>query len=107
MPVPVVSMKPTTRLILGLIALATLAQPATAQRRREQDAAYAASRDGRIMPLRDVERRVVGAMGGAAYLGPEYDPGSQTYRLKFMRGGSVIWVDVDARTGRELGRSGD
>ncbi len=26
--------------------------------------------------------------------------------LKFMRGGQVIWVDIDARTGEVVGRSG-
>jgi uncharacterized membrane protein YkoI len=42
-------------------------------------------------------------MGGADYLGPEFN--GETYRLKFMRGGRVIWVDVDAATGRILRRS--
>jgi hypothetical protein len=57
------------------------------------------------MPLRSIERRVMPFMGGADYLGPEFN--GQNYRLKFMRGGRVIWVDVDAQTGRILGRSGD
>jgi hypothetical protein len=44
-------------------------------------------------------------MGGADYLGPEFD--GDTYRLKFLNDkGKVIWVDVDARNGRILGRSG-
>ena len=43
-------------------------------------------------------------MRGSTYLGPEFDGG--VYRLKFMRNGSVIWVDVDARTGAVIGRSG-
>ena len=38
------------------------------------------------------------------YLGPEFR--GDTYRLKFMRDGRVIWVDVDAATGRIKGRSG-
>ena len=42
-------------------------------------------------------------MGGADYLGPEFN--GDTYRLKFMRDGHVIWVDVDAATGRILRRS--
>ncbi len=57
------------------------------------------------MPLPKIERRVVPFMGGADYLGPELR--GDTYRLKFMRGGRVIWVDVDAATGRIIGRSGD
>ena len=43
-------------------------------------------------------------MGGAEYLGPEFM--GKSYRLKFMRDGRVIWVDVDAATGRIIGRSG-
>jgi hypothetical protein len=76
-------------------------------RRRDQDEAYQAMRSGQIRPLREIEGRVVPRMGGAAYLGPEFDSGSGTYRLKFMRAGSVIWVDVDGRTGAIVGRSGD
>ena len=30
-----------------------------------------------------------------------------TYRLKFMRGGRVVWIDVDARNGKVLQTSGD
>jgi uncharacterized membrane protein YkoI len=46
-------------------------------------------------------------MGGASLMGFDYDEGDAIYTLKLMRGGSVIWVDVDARTGTILGRSGD
>jgi hypothetical protein len=56
------------------------------------------------MPLPQIERRVMPFMGGADYLGPEFR--GDTYRLKFMRDGRVIWVDVDAATGRIKGRSG-
>ena len=49
------------------------------------------------MPLPQIERRVMPFMGGADYLGPEFR--GDTYRLKFMRDGRVIWVDVDAATG--------
>ena len=43
-------------------------------------------------------------MGGADYLGPELN--GNTYRLKFVdRNGKVIWVDVDAATGRIKGKS--
>jgi hypothetical protein len=37
------------------------------------------------------------------YLGPEYDPAAMVYRLKFIREGHVMFVDVDARTGQVLG----
>jgi hypothetical protein len=71
---------------------------------REQQRAFEATREGRSMPLPQLERRVMPFMGGADYLGPEFNGG--TYRLKFMQNGRVIWVDVDAATGRIIGRSG-
>jgi hypothetical protein len=44
-------------------------------------------------------------MDGAEYLGPELN--GDTYRLKFVNSrGKVIWIDVDAGTGRIIGRSG-
>jgi uncharacterized membrane protein YkoI len=70
---------------------------------RDQDRAFEATKQGRSMPLPNIERRVMPFMGGADYLGPELN--GDTYRLKFMRGGRVIWVDVDAATGRILRRS--
>jgi uncharacterized membrane protein YkoI len=87
----------------ALIAL-VLAAPASAQRRGDQYQAFEARKSGRVLSLREIEDRVLPQMRGSTYLGPEYDGG--VYRLKFMRGGSVIWVDVDARTGAILGRFG-
>lgn len=75
-------------------------------RRRDVDAAYQATLRGQVRPLPEIEARVLPRMGGASYLGPEYDPDTARYRLKFMRGGSVIWVDVDGRTGAVIGQSG-
>ena len=51
-----------------------------------------------------IRDRVMREIGDAEYLGPEFR--GDTYRLKFMRGNRVIWVDVDAATGRIVGRSG-
>ena len=45
-------------------------------------------------------------MTGAQYIGVDFDPGSAVYTLKFLRGGAVIWVDVDGRSGQVLGRTG-
>jgi uncharacterized membrane protein YkoI len=73
-------------------------------RDKEQDAAWRATREGHIMPLRVIEAIVVPRMSGADYLGPELI-GADRYRLKFIRDGQVIWIDVDARTGRIAGRS--
>jgi hypothetical protein len=89
----------------GLIASAWAASPALAGH-RDQDDAYENARTGRIRPLPEIERRVSRDMGGASYLGPEYDAGSDRYRLKYMRQGSVIWIDVDGRTGRVVGHTG-
>jgi hypothetical protein len=89
---------------LLLVALAATS-PAAAERPRDQDRAFQAIREGRSMPLPMIERRVLPFMDGADYLGPEFD--GRTYRLKFMRGGRVIWIDVDAATGRIVGRSGN
>jgi uncharacterized membrane protein YkoI len=90
-----------------LAAAAVLAAPADARPRdKEQERAFRATRDGRFMPLREIESRILPRMRGADYLGPELDYGMERYRLKFMREGEVIWIDVDARTGQVLGRSG-
>ena len=64
-----------------------------------------ARREGRMLSARDIERRVVPTVRGAQYLGFDFD-GAAVYTLKFLRDGNVIWVDVDARTGAVLGRTG-
>ena len=79
---------------------------ADARRVRDQDRAFAARQAGQIMPLHEIEGRIVPRMPGCDYLGPEFDANSGVYRLKFMRGGSVIYVDVDGRNGQIIGRSG-
>ena len=84
--------------VAGLIASPALADPP-----RDADRAFRATQEGRSMPLPNIERRVMPLMGGADYLGPEFN--GNTYRLKFMKNGRVIWVDVDAATGRIKGRS--
>ena len=62
-------------------------------------------RAGNIRSIREVERRVLPMMSGMQYLGPEYDPAAVAFRLKFIRDGRVVFVDVDARTGAILGQS--
>ncbi|HCF23973.1 MULTISPECIES: hypothetical protein [unclassified Novosphingobium] len=59
-------------------------------------------RAGSVRPLRDIEQKVLPSMKGAQYLGPEYDPVAQAYRLKFIRDGRVIFIDVDARSGEVI-----
>jgi hypothetical protein len=95
-------------LLLAALATAALAAPPAESRTRdrEQDAAFRATRDGSFVPLRQIEARIVPQMRGFSYLGPELDPVAGRYRLKFMRGPQVVWIDVDARTGQIIGRSG-
>lgn len=97
------------RHLLLLFAAASVTAPAVADARprdKEQEAAFRATREGRFMPLRSIESMILPRMGGADYLGPELDAAAGRYRLKFMRAGRVIWVDVDARTGQVLRQSG-
>ena len=91
---------------LAVLSLAP-AVVAEGQRRREQDEVYQAHQAGQVMSLRQIEQRIVPRMAGFDYLGPEFDPGTASYRLKFMRAGSVVWIDVDARNGAIIGRTGN
>ena len=91
-------------LLAAALAAGLLTGPATAQRPRDQDQAFRATNEGRAIPLPVIRDRVKRELGDAEYLGPEFR--GETYRLKFMRGNRVIWIDVDAATGRILGRSG-
>lgn len=75
------------------------------QRPDEQNEARRDLRSGQVRSLRDIERRVLPTKPGMQYLGPEYDPTALVYRLKFIRDGRVVFVDVDARTGQVLGES--
>ncbi len=87
-----------------LMAMATpVAEPAQS---RDQDAALAARRQGRTLPLSEIQRRVVPSVKDAKYLGFDFDSASAVYTLKFLRDGSLIWVMVDGRSGNVIGRSG-
>jgi hypothetical protein len=94
--------------IVAALCLAgmALAPGAEGRRMRDQDEAFARRQAGQILPLHQIESRIVARMQGCDYLGPEFDPNSAVYRLKFMRGGSVIYIDVDGRNGQVIGRSG-
>lgn len=90
--------------LLFAAGFAVSAVPAEArgglQNVREQDAAYRAAQQGRILPLPMIRARI--RIPGAQFIGAEFD--GRIYRLKFMRGTEVIWVDVEAHTGRVVGR---
>ena len=94
-------------LILSIAAATALAAtvaapPLAAQARSDQGEARKEMQAGNTLPLREIERRVLPTMQGAEYLGPAYDSTAMAYRLKFIRNGRMIWVDVDARSARIL-----
>ena len=72
-----------------------------------QDAASERRQKGQNLPVREIERRVVPRVPGARYLGFDFDPATDIYTLKFLRNGSVIWVEVEGRSGRILRRTGN
>lgn len=101
-----------TAIALGALAIAATGvgplatDPALAQafRRDEQDAARRAMLDGAVMPFSVIKRRVDQQIGDdATYLGSEFIPDRNRYRLKYVREGKVVWVDVDGRTGNIIG----
>jgi hypothetical protein len=97
--------------LFAAAALSMVAVPSQAQqnRRDEQDAAMSATRRGSVHSLRDIEGEIVPSMKrrGAHYIGAEFDSDVMRYRLKFVRGSSVIWIDVDGRTGNIIARAGN
>lgn len=74
------------------------------QRRGDQIRAYQQRKEGNLS-LREIEARVVPIMRDAQYIGVDYDAQAAVYTLKFLRNGTVIWVEVDGRTGRIIGRT--
>jgi hypothetical protein len=80
------------------LAAIAVSLPADA-RRGEQDDARQDWQQGKVKSLREIEGSVVPRMRGMQYLGPEYDPSAQVYRLKFINKDRVIFVDVDGKTG--------
>jgi hypothetical protein len=93
-----------TLLLAAAVAVGFTGAPALADPPRDANRAFQGVRQGRSMPLPQLERRVLPFMGGADYLGPELN--GDTYRFKFIQNGRVIWVDVDGQ-GRVVRRSRD
>ena len=101
-------MKPLFALILlPLSVLTHFSAPVVAQEqtRGEQGAARREAQAGNIMRSGEIEARILPTMRDADYLGFAYDSSAKAYRLKFIKDGRVTYVDVDARTGRIIGRS--
>jgi uncharacterized membrane protein YkoI len=93
-------MKQFLILLAAILALAAPGLTVLAQNSGgEQSQVRKQMRAGDVRSLREIEQRVLPAMPGMEYLGPEYDPVAMAYRLKFIRDGRVVFVDVDARTG--------
>ena len=92
-------------LVLLMVTTALPAAPVLAGPGGEQGQVRKEMRAGNVRSLREIEARVLPSMGGAQYLGPEYDPVALAYRLKFIRDGRVIFVDVDARSGDVIRQS--
>ncbi|WP_114952145.1 PepSY domain-containing protein [Sphingosinicella terrae] len=60
---------------------------------------------GRVLPLPEILQRLRAQTAGLRHIGSEYDPRTRRYRLKYLREGQVVWIDVDAASGRVLGRA--
>ncbi len=73
--------------------------------RDDQGEARKEMKAGNQLSLREIEKLVLPKMRGAEYLGPAYDAAARAYRLKFIKDGRVMYVDVDARTGKIINRS--
>ena len=93
-----------TLLLAAAVLGGLISAPALADPPRDANRAFQGVREGRSMPLPQLERRVMPMMGGADYLGPELN--GDTTRFKFIQNGRVIWVDVDGQ-GRVVRRSRD
>jgi uncharacterized membrane protein YkoI len=85
---------------IGLLPL--IPAHVSAQSREDQQSVRTHMQAGRVMSVREIERRIIPQMRDNEYLGFEYDGVATAYRLKFIKDGQVVWVDVDARTARVL-----
>jgi len=87
------------------VAPVSFASYAKAEQVSDQGQARKDRRAGNVRSLREIEQSVLPQMSGMQYLGPEYDAAAMAYRLKFIHNGKVFFVDVDARSGRIIGRT--
>ena len=103
MPMTMIA-KSLTAGLAAIMALSLMTPVAEAGGRRdEQDAARRAMLDGQVMPFSMIKRRVDAQVGGATYVGSEFNPSTNRYRLKYVKDGKVMWVDADGRTGDIIG----
>jgi hypothetical protein len=101
-------MKMLVSLLLTALTASTplVAEGQPPQRHSDAQDAWDGRRQGRLLPLPEIEGRVLPMMRGARYLGFDFEPESGIYTLKFLRNGSVIWVAVDGHSGQIVGRAG-
>lgn len=100
--------KPFASVLMASAAILLLnsgSAPAFAQARGDQGQVRKEMKAGNVRPLREIESKILPQMKGMQYLGPEYDAAAMAYRLKFIRDGRVMFVDVDARSGKVMRRS--
>jgi hypothetical protein len=92
------------RAVLSLVALllAGFGTQARALQREHIPMAREIAR-GELVPIAPVIARLRGRMHGHRYIGVEYIPEARRYRVKFIRSRDVVWIDIDARTGRIIG----
>ena len=72
---------------------------------RDHDAAREATKSGEIRSLGEIRTRV-GTRVRGELIGSDLNMTSKRYRLRYLRDGAVVEVDVDARTGNILGIQG-
>jgi hypothetical protein len=103
--------KPCFPAALMVLVLGGAVDTSSAQQRRrgEQDGVRVEMQKGTIHSLRQIESNVVPAMKrrGADYIGAEFDGALLRYRLKFVRQSSVIWIDVDGKSGAIIAQAGN
>ncbi len=78
--------------------------PASAQGRQisDQEHAWIRRHEGQNRSFEELLEKAED-VGRGQYLGVEPDISRNIYRFKFQRSnGTVVWVDVDGRTGRQL-----
>ena len=82
-----------TVILTVLASIALLAPVMADPRRGEQNEARQDMKAGKVKSLREIESSVIPRMRGMQYLGPEYDPTAQVYRLKFINRDRAHHID--------------
>ncbi|MBB4633189.1 PepSY domain-containing protein [Sphingosinicella soli] len=91
-----------------LCVSAATAAPAQAldPKMKDHDAARAAAKSGEIRSLGEIKNRVRNRVQGEL-VGSKFDMHQKRYRLRYLREGSIVEVDVDAKTGKIIDIDGN